>query len=1216
MFPALDDRCLTQVPTAEQSALNSFCRAKGAEHRHGERRSCLKGTREVVLNAIELWARDPTKSPVYWLNGLAGTGKSTIAKTIAERLFSDGQLGASFFCSRDFEDRRNIQLIFPTLAAQLARKYIEFRKILVPLIQRDPEIAHESLHNQMTKLIVQPLNESDISTVIVIDALDECEDEEPASAILSVLGKLVSGIPKVKFFLTGRPDPRINEGFRLPLLAKVTDVFVLHRVEPDQVDSDIRLFFRTSFLELASRRGKLDNWPAEEQLDHLCRRAAGLFVYAATTIKFVDNNKKDPRKQLDLLLQSQKIGSREGKTLDTLYASILREAFGDDGPEDDARTRSVIGAVILAVNPLSPSAIATLLGYDTEDVPLLLSSISSLLIIQEDASYPVRPFHKSFPDFVTDPDRCTNKRFFISPPDHHLQLLICCLDLMNRTLAKNMCKLPDGVANLDVSDLKERVGEFIDPALQYACLLWHTHLIDAETISTHAPIITPTLHQVLENKFLSWLEVLSVLGVVKNAVDSLRVITDWLEVCRVSAFGIPPVFTHAGIQESPTLDLANDCLRFVTSYFEVIDLSAPHIYHSALAFSPKTSIVRKLYESHARPFARVVRGLPMSWDGNIVATTRPSHIRAVVCSPCNRFIAIAQFSTINIEVLDSATLQLLQALEFPQEHGIRMYLTTLAFSPDSRVLTCSAGSSQDQGLSVVSWDIQTGGIASIIRWQGPDKIARTHSITYSANGKMVGVRCRYSAGDDVILVFNVVSGVYIHSHSLTGSPPHATSIWAHGESLRFTTTHTNTITIWEVGFTSEAIPTEVETIPLPEDVNFTGRMRERVRFLPTSSRLGLWSQGNIRVWDVQNSKYLLNHRDTMGISHMSFSDDGRFFACSAAKSGVYLWKESPTGYTLHQILASGTMDSIPHFSRDGESIVVSSGPAIQLWRTKGFPTTHSSSFTRTSQRTENFILDFSPDGASAAVVEKWGRTVTVLDLESGVPQLTIDAGVAIDSLRLIKNVITVAGNGKVITWDLPTGDRVPDVEATLEVEDSSRSINLSNPMIFNTTGTSISPTSHHVALTTMKYTVIANSSDFTAVRYLYIHDGSTGEQLAQHTLSGATPLPFFSPDGRDLWVVDGFGSGETFRVGGGGQVIPDPERRVDVENPPEGCPWVSSLGYRVTNDRWILGADGRRLLMLPPLWQCYAARRVWKGQFLALLHGGRPEPVILELNHS
>ena len=530
--------------TAEKSVLNNFRCARGAEYRHGERKGCLKGTRGVVLNTIELWARDPGESSVYWLNGLAGTGKSTIAKTIAERLFADSQLGASFFCSRDFEDRRNLQLIFPTLATQLARKYTEFRSILVPLIQSDPNIAYESLYNQMKKLIVQPLGESDVSTVIVIDALDECEDEEPASAILSVLGQLVSEIPKVKFFLTGRPEPRISEGFRLPLLAKMTDLFVLHEVEPDQVDSDIRLFFENSLSELAGRRRGLDDWPTEEQLVRLCGRAAGFFVYAAATVKFINNNKKDPRKQLNALLQSQKIGAHEGKTLDSLYTSILQEGFGDGGPEDDAETRSVLGAVILATNPLSPSIIATLLGLDTEDVLPLLSSANSLLILQEDTHNPVQPFHKSFPDFITDPTRCTDPRFHISPPDHHSQLLIGCLDLMNRTLEKNMCKLPDGVSNSDVKDLKERTERYIDPALQYACISWHMHLIDVDTIPDHAPTITSTLHQFLETKFLFWLEILSVLGAARNAVGALQIITDWLEVCQVSMLYVQPKVTQ------------------------------------------------------------------------------------------------------------------------------------------------------------------------------------------------------------------------------------------------------------------------------------------------------------------------------------------------------------------------------------------------------------------------------------------------------------------------------------------------------------------------------------------------------------------------------------------------------------------------------------------------------------------------------------------------
>ena len=191
------------------------------------------------MDAIESWSMDPDTSPVYWLNGLAGTGKSTIAQTISERIFADGRLGASFFCSRDFKNRRDLHYIFPTLAFQLAHRYPEFRSILVPLLQSNPDIAHESLYNQMEMLIVGPLALSGISTVIIIDALDECTDEGPQSAILSFMGRLVEEIQNAKFLITSWPEPRIQSGFRLELLRPLTDVFVLHEVEPTVISMDI-----------------------------------------------------------------------------------------------------------------------------------------------------------------------------------------------------------------------------------------------------------------------------------------------------------------------------------------------------------------------------------------------------------------------------------------------------------------------------------------------------------------------------------------------------------------------------------------------------------------------------------------------------------------------------------------------------------------------------------------------------------------------------------------------------------------------------------------------------------------------------------------------------------------------------------------------------------------------------------------------------------------
>ena len=517
--------------------LNGCHRAKGAEFLHGDRRGCLKGTRDTVLDDIESWSRDSNMSPIYWLNGLAGTGKSTIAQTIAERIFADGRLGASFFCSRDSEDRRDLHYIFPTLAFQLAHKYPEFRSTLVPLLRSNPDIGHESLFNQMKMLIVEPLSSSNIPTVIIIDALDECADEDPQSAILSVMGRLVERIPNVKFFITGRPEPRIQSGFRLGLLRPLTDVFVLHEVEPSVVSKDIRLFLEHGLSELGKRKGiKRDTWPTDEHLDLLCERAAGLFVYAVATLKFLDHRFASPSEKLDIIVRAPGSTTHEGKakvrssaTLDSLYLSTLQAAFDGMDAEDDENVRLVIGMVVLAMNPLPPSAIATLVGSGERQVMDLLRLAQSLLKLPEDPDSPVLPFHKSFPDFITDPIRCPDKRFHIPPGTGHLKLALSCLELMNDKLEQNLLSLPNYSLNVEVEDLGVRVEDRISAALQYACKSWYNHLTE---VSGDVVGVVPALRGFLREGFLAWLEVLSVIGATRDAVVALEKLRPWLrEVC-------------------------------------------------------------------------------------------------------------------------------------------------------------------------------------------------------------------------------------------------------------------------------------------------------------------------------------------------------------------------------------------------------------------------------------------------------------------------------------------------------------------------------------------------------------------------------------------------------------------------------------------------------------------------------------------------------------
>ncbi|KAG8700744.1 hypothetical protein FRC08_004471 [Ceratobasidium sp. 394] len=55
---------------------------------------CTPNTRVDVLEQLQTWAADPTSEKVYWLNGMAGTGKTTVAYSLCEDLRRSRRLGA------------------------------------------------------------------------------------------------------------------------------------------------------------------------------------------------------------------------------------------------------------------------------------------------------------------------------------------------------------------------------------------------------------------------------------------------------------------------------------------------------------------------------------------------------------------------------------------------------------------------------------------------------------------------------------------------------------------------------------------------------------------------------------------------------------------------------------------------------------------------------------------------------------------------------------------------------------------------------------------------------------------------------------------------------------------------------------------------------------------------------------------------------------------
>ena len=525
------------VVTCEQGdvdriLLNGMHHTSDASHRSGDRRGCLRGTRGGVFLQLDQWLKDEQDQRVFWLNGLAGTGKSTIAQTFAEICFADGNLGASFFCSRDFNDRSTLGAIFPTLAFQLAYQYPLFREELLKVLKTNPDVGRESLNSQMEKLIVGPLEATQIQTLIIIDALDECKDENPESAILFVLSKHVDQISNAKFFITGRPESQIRSGFRLPSLQPITKVFKLHEIERPLVDDDIKLYFRVQLAEVSQNRSDcsfIEDWPSPSDIDVLCEKAAGFFIYASTVIKFVMSKKHIPTEQLNQIISLPQSTSHEGRSgIDLLYTQVLEQAVDDVGTDDKephSHFKTVVGAVLLVFNPLSVRALSDLLGVS--GIPTTLRSLHSLLLVPTNNAAPIQIFHKSFPDFLTDPKRCTDQRFFVDPPTYHRGIVLSCLNMMKRRLRKNICNLDDYAILSRVENLHTCQQTQIGDALKYACCFWTNHLMKISDSNQDIEEVHKAIDGLFTNHLLFWIEVLSLTGTLDMGVYALNNILQW-----------------------------------------------------------------------------------------------------------------------------------------------------------------------------------------------------------------------------------------------------------------------------------------------------------------------------------------------------------------------------------------------------------------------------------------------------------------------------------------------------------------------------------------------------------------------------------------------------------------------------------------------------------------------------------------------------------------
>ena len=516
--------------------LDKLPRAVRAGYCSGNHKPCLKGTREGVLREIEVWEADKMNESVYWLKGPAGCGKSAVAQTFGERSAANGNLGASFFCSRDYPDRRNLRLVFLTIAYDLAYWSADFKTVLWPIIRANPDVQYDTLHIQFEKLLVRPFIQTGLSATIVVDALDECEDNEPVSEFLSALARHVHKIRTVKFFITGRPEDRIRSGFTLPPLQ--TKELSLYDVESATIDSDIKSFVKTRLEEIASRRSHSirGQWPSDQDIAMILKKTAGLFIIASVIVRFIESTSATPQKRLKLIVDMPNSTIYEGKSgVDVIYHQILSASFeniDEDDPDFFHQLHLVVGSIVLALKPLPRASLAEILDMTPEDIWHILSHLHSVLIVPTSQSEPIRILHKSFADFITDKQRCADTRYCIDAPSHHSELGVRCLKLMKTTLRKNICRLPPYAMNKDVKDLPTRRERYIGAPLSYACSSWGKHLQLSSKNRTDT--VLRLINDFFAHHLLSWLEVLSIQETFHISIHCLHDVRSWVTHVSIS----------------------------------------------------------------------------------------------------------------------------------------------------------------------------------------------------------------------------------------------------------------------------------------------------------------------------------------------------------------------------------------------------------------------------------------------------------------------------------------------------------------------------------------------------------------------------------------------------------------------------------------------------------------------------------------------------------
>ncbi|KAF4460911.1 vegetative incompatibility HET-E-1 [Fusarium albosuccineum] len=577
--------------------------------------TCHRGTRVKLLNEIESWINDIQALPMLWLYAPAGTGKSTLARTLAIRCEHRDVLAAGYFFRRGDSGRNGTARLFPTIASQLVKQIPRFQIHLRDSVKScSPEdIEHRHLEEQFKMLIYTPLpklkNQELQPKVIIIEALDECDEHENLYMVIKLLSSLhgLKNMQMRMLFTSRHVNSIIHTFAELSYNGYAHYTLALHERFQAETKEDIKAFLTSQFAMIRMKKRIKRQWPRPEEVDLVVNPSttpSPLFIYAATLIRFIDDARarKNPVSCLDRWIRQCQNNESQ---LDRIYMPILEEALIGSCDDDKETLLKILGSIACANRRLSAKGLCSLLHIHEDDMNHWLGNLHPVLHVPEDDFLPIEIIHKSFSDFLLGEGASRDKSFKVDVLDRHRQLAAACIERMSRMdrwgsplgLCQDICKRRDPASEgLKDDDISLCLPSCIPDDLAYACNHWFSHWWEGQPRDDDDYIMVESF---LEKHFLHWIEALSLLG--ESETGGI--------VISLLQSNFQPHLT----QRFRFVEFLKDAESFLFGYGCVKAGLPLQIYSSALVFCAPHNQIKEKFFGTRLPFIQDVKGGLSHW---------------------------------------------------------------------------------------------------------------------------------------------------------------------------------------------------------------------------------------------------------------------------------------------------------------------------------------------------------------------------------------------------------------------------------------------------------------------------------------------------------------------------------------------------------------------------------------------------------------------------